>query len=275
MATIETHLQTMEVASARLGADVRVVVGSASEGNGCPAGAGGAVTWLLHGRSAGQDEVRDVVSGLLAAMSDGALPPRTVIAPCDPHPDASSWWVDAPSPGGRPVETALLGEVFPEMERRTGGPRTRDERVVAGYSMGGGGALRWLLVHPGLFSAAALVSPAAFEVPPLGSSVETSGVFATASSPYSAARWAALLSYPRLLASLETRAELRVGIVVGDREPLETYPFGRSSLALESARLHVALSDKPGVTSALRIVAAAHTADFWAPGLTLAHALVG
>jgi hypothetical protein len=84
------------------------------------------------------------------------------------------------------------------------------------------------------------------------------------------------MSYRRMLAERRPTSEpIRVSIVVGDAEVVEDYPSGRSSLALEAAKLHVALLDAPGITSALRVIGGGHTWDFWIPGISRALELVG
>jgi enterochelin esterase-like enzyme len=234
--------------------------------------------WLLHGRGSTVTDVSWVVEGLDAAMAAGELGPHVIAAPVGPWSEIS-WWVDSAYRSGQPVETAMLTEVLPEVEKRFGQPPGRDRRTVAGYSMGGGSAVGWLLRHGELFSAAALAAPAAFAVaPPARSSTDGSGAFGVGDEQFDHDRWASLMSYRRLLADRPaSSAKSRVGIVVGDAEAIEDYPPapGRSSLTLEAAKLHVALSDAPGVTSSLRVIGAGHTWDFWIPAITLALELVG
>jgi pimeloyl-ACP methyl ester carboxylesterase len=268
-------VQQVDVDSTLLGEPVRVVTARPAE----QPGEQGRWVWLLHGRGSTVDDVTRVVDGLHAAMAAGDLGPHTVAAPVGPWSEVA-WWVDSAYGGtGRPVESAVLTEVLPEVENRLGAPSGRDQRIVAGYSMGGGSAVGWLLRHGELFSAAALAAPAAFaDAPPERSSTDGSGAFGVADKQFDADRWASLMSYRRLLAQRRsTSAPLRVGIVVGDAEVVEDYPSdtGRSSLTLEAAKLHVALVDSPGVRSSLRVTGAGHTEDFWIPAISLALELVG
>lgn len=260
--------------SALLGEPVRVVVArpAAASSDQAP------WVWLLHGHGNTVDDVSWVVDGLAAAMAAGDLGAHTIAAPVGPWSEAA-WWVDSAYGDGRPVESAVLTEVVPEVENRLGGPAGRDQRIVAGYSMGGGSALAWLLRHEDLFSSAALAAPAVFaDAPPVRSSTDGSGAFGVGDRQYDHDRWASLLSYRRLLAGRRsTSALLRVGTVVGDAEVVEDYPSdsGRSSLTLEAAKLHVALLDAPGISSSLRVIGAGHTWDFWIPAISLALELVG
>jgi S-formylglutathione hydrolase FrmB len=211
-------------------------------------------------------------------MADGDLGPHTIAAPVGPWTEVA-WWVDSAHRDGRPVESAVLGEVLPEVERRLGGPADRESRIVAGSSMGGAAAVCWMLRHDDLFGAAALIAPACFtDPPPEGPLTHQSGAFGVGERQFDPDRWASLMSYRRLLAERRaTSAPIRVGTVVGDAEVVQDdhSGSGRSSLTLEAAKLHVALLDAPGVSSSLRVIGAGHTWDFWIPGISLALELVG
>jgi enterochelin esterase-like enzyme len=253
--------------SRNLGESVRLVAARPTGGL-----AGLPLVWLLHGSGASYVDVARVVAGLEAAMDDGSLGPHVVVAPWVPWLDGAAWWVDSAPPGGCPLESALLCDVLPQVEDRLGTDVDRDRRIVSGYSMGGGAAVRWLLAHPDLFGAAALVAPAAYAVaPPAESSARWSGAFRLGSEVFDNGTWQRLMSYPRLLAERgEGDPGASVAIVVGDSEPIQTYRDGRSSLTMEAARLHTALRDTPRIRSSLRVVAGGHTDDFWAPALALA-----
>jgi S-formylglutathione hydrolase FrmB len=267
-------IEHIDVDSTLLGEPVRVVVASAAAvpGDQVP------WVWLLHGRGSTLADVSWVVDNLQVAMATGKLAAHTIAAPVGPWSEVA-WWVDSAYGDGRPVESAVLTEVLPAVENRLGGPAGRDQRIVGGYSMGGGSAVGWLLRHPDLFSAAALAAPAAFaDAPPVRSSTDGSGAFGIGEQQFDHDRWASLMSYRRLLADRRsTSAPLSVGIVVGDAEVVEDYPAasGRSSLTLEAAKLHVALLDAPGISSSLRVIGGGHTEDFWIPAISLALELVG
>lgn len=268
-------IRHIDVSSALLGEPVRVVVAQ-------PAGSAGDSApwvWLLHGRGNTVDDVSWLVEGLDAAMTAGDLSAHTIAAPVGPWSE-TAWWVDSAYVAGRPVESAVLSEILPEVEQRLGGgPVTRERRIVAGFSMGGGSAVGWLLRHGDLFSAAALTAPAAFaDAPPVRSSTDGFGAFGVGERQFDHDRWASLMSYRRLLAARTSAAPpVRFGIVVGDAEVVEDYPSdtGRSSLTLEATKLHVALVDAPGIDSSLRIIGGGHTWDFWIPAMSLALGLVG
>lgn len=253
----------LEVPSGVLGQPVRVLASR-------PEASGGSTRWLwlLHGRGAAMADVSRLVDGLGDAT--------TVVAPYAPWADGAAWWADSDLDGGLPLESALLYDVLPHLEACWGPPPDRADRLVGGYSMGGGAALRWAIAHDDLFGGAALVAPAAFaDEPPLSSSARSSGAFGSEGRWFDPARWDALMRYQDLL-SRRTRPyrRSRVAIIVGDQEEVQDYPGGRSSLTLEAARLHTHLRDAEAVESALRVVGAGHGDDFWLPAMTQALAVL-
>lgn len=269
----------LEAWSETLGESVRLLAARPQRGCGSDRGDDDLpVVWLLHGRGAPYDEVRRLVASLGAAMDSGRLARHIILAPWSPWLDGAGWWVDSPSPGGRLLESAMLHDVLPHVERVWGLAPGPGRRIVAGYSMGGGAALRWLLTRDDLFGAAALVAPAAYSVaPPIESSARTSGAFRLGSEPFDQPTWEHLMSYRRLLLDerRDPRAPAPVAIVVGDREPIQAYPGERSSLTVEAARLHTSLVESQGLRSSLRVIDGGHTDELWAPGLAMALGLLG
>lgn len=70
----------------------------------------------------------------------------------------NGWYTDAP--GGEPYESHLLRELVPDVDRRFRTIAARRGRGVAGYSMGGYGALKLGFRHPELFGFAGSTSGA-------------------------------------------------------------------------------------------------------------------
>jgi enterochelin esterase-like enzyme len=125
------------------------------------------VLYLLHG--AGGDENEWLQKGGLRETMD-ALVARRVIHPMvvvmPGH--RAAWWVDGAAEKG---ETALMKEVLPHAESRYRIDATRANRLVAGLSAGGYGALNLVMKYPQLFAATAILSPAIYDpVPPSHSS---------------------------------------------------------------------------------------------------------
>lgn len=116
--------------------------------------------YLLHGFGGG--------AGDWVGAGDAAATAQTVFADPDAVPMllvmpgvGNSWYVNSAKFGA--WEQALIDDLIPTVESLFPARRDRDQRFVAGLSMGGYGALRLALHYPRLFSAAAAFSPAIFE----------------------------------------------------------------------------------------------------------------
>jgi enterochelin esterase-like enzyme len=125
------------------------------------------VLYLLHGANGDENEwLRrgDAKGTLDALIARRLIKPMVVVMPGH----TASWWVDAAMEKG---ETALLKEVIPHAEGKYRIDAVRGNRLVAGNSAGGYGALNLAFKYPQMFAAAALLSPAIYEtVPPSHSS---------------------------------------------------------------------------------------------------------
>ncbi len=133
------------------------------------------VLYLLHGH--GEDGDEWIVKGNLVATLDemiasGAIPPCVVVMPSV----GNTWYIDRQEK----IETAFIQDLMPDVERRFHTISRRDGRVIAGESMGGYGALRFVLKYPERFQAAALLSPAIYTPePPKNSGARRSAAFQT------------------------------------------------------------------------------------------------
>jgi enterochelin esterase-like enzyme len=131
------------------------------------------VLYLLHGNGgAGRDwvdkgKVQSLADGLIAS---GDMPPAVIVMP-----DAGvTWYVDRKEK----METAVIRDLFPEVEQNLRVLRSRDGRLIGGLSMGGYGSLRFVLKYPEMFAAAALLSPAIYvPMPPPNSGARKVGTF--------------------------------------------------------------------------------------------------
>jgi S-formylglutathione hydrolase FrmB len=92
---------------------------------------------------------------LLAAMRGGSLPEALVVAPRG----RGTWFVDGYDGRVRYAQFRAE-ELIPYVEARYRTLPERRARFVSGISMGGFGALRWGLLHPELFAAIGVLSPA-------------------------------------------------------------------------------------------------------------------
>ncbi len=265
-----TRLRWLEVPTDRLGT-VRFLVAGSQDGGVRSTVPAARWVWVLHGRGSSAAEVRPVVESIAAAACAGILPPCVVVAPDGPWSRRMSWWVDSSytgtaggPPPGFPVETGLLTEALPWVERVVGDGLPKSGavvgRTVVGLSMGGSVALRWLLRPDRLFDSALLLSPAVYRAePPFASSARTSGAFGRGGEVFDAVTFAALAGWESLLDAaagvagwpgdlagdrageragyglgrlsprLRPRARLRVVTLIGDGELAQDGPSRRAS----------------------------------------------
>jgi S-formylglutathione hydrolase FrmB len=131
------------------------------------------VLYLLHGNA--QNYTSWTTSGNIQATTDTLIANKEIPATIIVMPDSgTSWYVDRKEK----METAILKELMPDVEKNLRTINTRESRLIAGLSMGGFGAMRFALQYPEMFSAAALLSPAIYNpTPPESSSVRRVNVF--------------------------------------------------------------------------------------------------
>ena len=125
------------------------------------------ILYLLHG--AGGDENEWLAKGGLRETMDAMIArklikPMVVVMPGH----TAAWWVDGAKEKG---ETALVKEVMPHAEAKYRIDAVRSNRLIAGLSAGGFGALNLIMKYPQMFAASAILSPAVYDpVPPSHSS---------------------------------------------------------------------------------------------------------
>lgn len=118
------------------------------------------VVYLLHGALGGaldwvdQGHLQDIVDRLIAHHR---LPPVIVVMP---EGGPNSWYMDSAVDGSGNVATAIEQDLPAYVERTWRARTDRHGRVIAGYSMGGYGALRFALMAPERYAAAAAMSGA-------------------------------------------------------------------------------------------------------------------
>ncbi|MCM3876407.1 MAG: esterase family protein [Thermoanaerobaculia bacterium] len=147
--------------------------------------------YLLHGNGGNlyqwvnQGRIQQTADALIAS---GDIPPAVIVMP-----DAgTSWFVDRKEK----METAVITELIPDVEKSFRVLKSREGRLVGGLSMGAYGAMRFALKYPEMFGAAALLSPAIYNPePPEKSSARSVGVFGA--PIYDASIWKSL-NYPAL-----------------------------------------------------------------------------
>jgi enterochelin esterase-like enzyme len=109
------------------------------------------VIYFLHGSGGNENADGPAFAGIVDRMTKaGVVPPAICVFPNG----GQSGYRDHPDTGIN-VRTMIIDELLPLVDRTYRTLPNRDSRFIAGYSMGGGGAVRLALTHPQLFSAAA------------------------------------------------------------------------------------------------------------------------
>jgi len=107
------------------------------------------VLYWLHGSGPGVLGIPALTQYFHDAIQARHIPPMIVVFP-NGLPDGM--WCDSKD-GARPVETMVIEELIPHIDRRYRTLADRSGRIVEGFSMGGYGAARFGLKHHRLFGA--------------------------------------------------------------------------------------------------------------------------
>lgn len=236
------------------------------------------VVYLLHGSggtAASWDKFWPIVDSMI---EQGTIPPIIAVAPVT----GNSYWVDSDKYGS--VETAVTQDLIPWIDSQYRTNATREGRGLAGFSMGGYGALRYALAYPNLFSGATLLSPAIQD----GEAPATSGAVERGSfgEPFDPAVWAAK-NYPQALQSYSAQSDaVPMFIIAGDDDwnhlsekedlPGDAYKYNMEMQAvnlyqkIHRSNVFGLAFDKweevPGSPAELRIINGGHNMDVWAAG---------
>jgi S-formylglutathione hydrolase FrmB len=206
------------------------------------------VLYLLHGHNGGLYDwvnlghIQQTADEMIAR---GDMPPAIIVMP-----DAgSTWYVDRKEK----METAVIQDLVGDVGRSFRIIDARNGRLVAGLSMGGYGALRFVLKYPEMFAAAALLSPAIYDPePPQASGARRAGVFGA--PEFDAQVWKQL-NYPTLWdAFLAKKIAVPMYINSGDDDDY--------FIEADATRLY-SLLRKNGQPAELRIVDGPHRWPVW------------
>jgi enterochelin esterase-like enzyme len=158
---------------------------------------------LLHGRGDSMESWQPALHDLDELVAAGVIRPVIAVAPDAPWSSRASWWVDSRHSDGRPVATAM-GELIASVDEHW---RTLPDRTIAGYSMGGAGAL-----HVARHADSVLaMSPAVYvPLPPADSNTRRFGAFGEGERLFDEERYTAL-NYPTTMAGFTGRLRVTVG----------------------------------------------------------------
>ena len=183
-----------------------------------------------------------------AAIAAGRMPAGLIVV----AELGTSWGVDAKER----MQTALLSELIPAVERDWRVLPGRAGRAVGGISAGGFAALRLALLQPERFAAVAVLSPATYvPEPPMLSAARVSGVFIRpGGSAFDPEIWRSL-NYPALLPGFRTAGiAMPLFLASGDADHL--------GIHAEVLRLRETWQQL-GMPVQLRLVPGGHSYDVW------------
>jgi enterochelin esterase-like enzyme len=206
------------------------------------------VLYLLHGNNGNRRdwiEKGSIQRTADALIASGEIPPAIIVMP-----DAgATWFVDRRDR----METALMRDLIPDVEGHFRALRSREGRLIGGLSMGGYGALRFVLKYPEMFAATALLSPAIYDpLPPKNSGARRVPAFAT--PEFDEQAWRSL-NYPTLWdAYLAKKVPVPMYINSGDDDEF--------MIEAEATKLYELLRAN-GQPAELRIVDGPHTWVVW------------
>lgn len=128
-----------------------------------------------------------------------------------------SWWVDGEQDK---AESALMRELIPYVEGKYKVLRDRPGRALAGWSMGGYGALNLALKYPDVFCAAAVISPEIYQpLPAVTAGIRRMPQFMR-NGVFDASVWQSL-NYPaHLQAYRDNPKRVPIWIATGDDDQL-------------------------------------------------------
>ncbi len=214
------------------------------------------IIYLLHGSNGNENDWNEGINLIDSLIKECLIPSIIAVSPST----GTSWWVD----GKENFETAFFKELKPYIEKNFKVDKSRSSTFLAGFSMGGYGALRYALVYPNEFSAAILLSPAIYnDFPPEGSSAIESGSFGV---PFENETWK-MKNYPDLLNSEMCKNNpINLFIVAGDDD--WNHPEGiEFNIDWQVNLLYSEYHKKLKYPAELRIYDGGHDWDLWKKGL--------
>lgn len=233
------------------------------------------VIYLLHGRGDKQAAWTTIKPDLDRLIAEGRIPAVIAIMPDAPSSRRAGYYIDShfagsadgKLPAGEAVETAFTKDLVGHVDSTYPTRAERSSRIVAGYSMGGYGALRYSLAHPELFGAAIVLSPATYvPLPPPDSSTREFGAFGKGTKVFDDETYTAL-NYPATIPAFTAKGlPLVMFIAVGDDEQALADPAEVAhDLDYEAHTLYNRVRRVPGINAQLRVVNGGHNWDTWRP----------
>lgn len=114
------------------------------------------VVYYLHGASGSESSSHEFAWAVQKAISEKVIGDTIYVFPNGGHYSGYRDWDD----GRVKAETWIIRELIPHIDATYRTHASRDKRALCGWSMGGGGALRFLTKYPDMFCAAATLGAA-------------------------------------------------------------------------------------------------------------------
>ncbi|MEW6194489.1 MAG: alpha/beta hydrolase-fold protein [Bacteroidota bacterium] len=215
------------------------------------------VIYLLHGNGDDENAWSPIYSVVDSLVKAGKIEPLILVTPTGER----GWWVNSTEK----FESAVINELIPEIDAKYFTTASRKGRMIAGYSMGGFGALRYGLVYSELFSACAIFSPALYnEEPPEGSSARTKGIFG---NPFDIKIWNEL-NYPVSLKKYLSKTN-EVFFFIGTGDDDWNHTEGKKyNVEYQTVLLYQQLRKQLNIPAELRIINGSHSWKVWKPLFT-------
>jgi len=212
------------------------------------------VIYLLHGNGDDENDWENGYQILDSLINNKIIDPIIAVTPSGKR----GWWINTLER----FESAVINELIPEIDSLYSSVSSREGRMIAGYSMGGFGALRYGLVYSELFSACVVFSPALYnEEPPEGSSARSTGAFG---NPFDINLWNEL-NYPASIKKyLKKKHEVFFYIGTGDDDWAHT-EGQKYNVEIQTVILYDYIHKELNIPAELRIINGDHSWKVWEP----------
>lgn len=114
------------------------------------------VVYYLHGAGGSESSSREFAWAVRQAIAEEKIEDMICVFPNGGHYSAYRDWKD----DNVKAETWVIGELIPHIDKTLRTIARREGRALCGWSMGGGGSLRFLTKYPDMFCGAATLSAA-------------------------------------------------------------------------------------------------------------------
>ena len=232
------------------------------------------VVYLLHGWGETMYAWTTIQADLDSLIATGQIPPTIFVMPDAPFSSRGSYYVDsgfignATLPPGEMVETALTFDLVNHVDATNRTIAGRDGRAIAGFSMGGYGAMRYLLARSNVFRAGIVLSPSVYNpLPPAGALPRQNGGFGSGSAVFDNQIYIQKNYTSTFPIFAGKNLPAAMFIAAGDDEPIGPPAEWTHDLDMEAHVLYSHARRVYNLSTELRVYNGGHTWDVRRPGL--------